>query len=472
MSLTKKIAYNTLIQYFGKVVTTILGIFVIALMTRYLGRDGFGQYITVIAFLAFFGIIVDFGLSLTATRTVGKPGLNASKYLSNMMTLRILSSFIFLGLAPLVVWLFRYAIEVIWGVLIVTWSFFFISINNILASVFQKELKMFIYSLAEVAGRIILLSGIALAMYFKLSIYFIFLMITLGSFTHMFISYLAATKYVKFKFAFDKDVWKAILKKSWPIAVSISCNLLYLKMDTIILSLVRPEADVGVYGAAYRVVDILTMLPSLFMGLVLPLFTAYWISKNKEKLKSLMQMAFDAMVVIAIPIVLGTLILGRKIMTLIAGSEFVISGDILKILIFAVGAIFMGVLFGYLVVGINKQKKMIWGYLSVAVVSLIGYIIFIPIYGYWAAAILTVISEALIAIITCIVVTRTIKYFPSLKVFAKALLAGGLMAGILYFLRDLNVILLLLIAMAVYFALLILFRAIKKETIKELVSLK
>ncbi len=472
MSLTKKIAYNTLIQYIGKVVTTILGILVVALMTRYLGKDGFGQYITVTAFLAFFGIIVDFGLSLTATRTLGKPGIDADKYMSNMMTIRLLSSFIFMGLAPLVVWFFPYAIEVKWGVLIVTWSFFFISVNNILASVFQKELKMFIYTLAEVAGRIILLSGIAIAMYFKLGIYNIFLMITLGSFTHMIISFVAATRYVKFRVRFNWDVWKEILKKSWPIAISISCNLLYLKTDTIILSLVRPEADVGLYGAAYRVVDILTMLPSLFMGLVLPIFTTYWIQKNHFKLRSLVQMAFDAMIVIALPIVLGTLVIGEKIMTLIAGQEFIISGDILKILIFAVGAIFIGTLFGYSVVGINKQKKMIWGYLSVAIVTLIGYIILIPIYGYWAAAILTLVSEALIAIITAIIVTRTIKFFPSLKVFSKALLAAVIMGGVLYLLQDLNVILLLVIAIIIYFVLLILFKAVKKETIRELMSLK
>ena len=331
---------------------------------------------------------------------------------------------------------------------------------------------MFIYSIAEVAGRIILLSGIAISIYFKLSIYFIFAMITAGSFTHMFISYLAARRHVNFRFAFDKDVWKAILKKSWPIAISISCNLLYLKTDIIILSLVRPEADVGVYGAAYRVVDILTMLPSLFMGLVLPIFTGYWVAKNKDKLKSLVQMAFDAMVVLALPIVLGTLVIGQKIMTLIAGQEFAISGDILKILILAVGSIFIGTLFGYLVVGINMQKKMIWGYLSVAIVSLVLYIIFIPIYGYWAAAIFTFLSEFLIAIITAVVVLRTIKFFPSLIIFGKALVAAGIMAGVLYLLRDLNVILLLIIAMVIYFALLILFRAVKKETIKELISLK
>ena len=64
MSITKKLAYNTIIQFAGKILTTILGIVIIALMTRYLGKEGFGQYITVVAFLSFFGIIVDFGLNL------------------------------------------------------------------------------------------------------------------------------------------------------------------------------------------------------------------------------------------------------------------------------------------------------------------------------------------------------------------------------------------------------------------------
>ncbi|HUT22490.1 MAG TPA: flippase [Candidatus Bipolaricaulota bacterium] len=472
MSLTKQLARNTIVQFIGKIATTILGIFVVALMTRYLGPEGFGQYITVVAFLSFFGIIVDFGLSLTATRTVGNPGINIDKYLSNMLTLRVISAFIFLSLAPIVVLFFPYAMEIKLGVAIVVFSFFFISINNILASVFQKELKMFIYSIAEVIGRIVLLAGIATAMYFQANIYLIFWMISLGSFTHLLISYLASRKYVKIKFTFDKDVWLGILKKSWPIAISISCNLLYLKTDTVILSLYWPNADVGLYGAAYRVIDILTMLPALFMGLILPLLAKDWIEKKLDGVKHLLQISFDAMAMMALPVVLGGLVIGEKVMTLIAGSDFAGSGDILKILIFAAGAIFFGTLFGYAVVGVNKQKQMIWGYLATAIVALIGYFVFIPQYGYWAAAAFTVASEVMIMILTGIVVYRAVKFFPSLVNFGKSLVAAGIMAGVIYFLRDLNVIWLILIGMAVYFSLLAVFGVIKKETVKEMVSLK
>jgi O-antigen/teichoic acid export membrane protein len=51
MSLTGQVGRNTIVQVTGKVLGTILGLIVIALLTRYLGTEGYGQYTTVIAYL-------------------------------------------------------------------------------------------------------------------------------------------------------------------------------------------------------------------------------------------------------------------------------------------------------------------------------------------------------------------------------------------------------------------------------------
>ena len=63
------------------------------------------------------------------------------------------------------------------------------------------------------------------------------------------------------------------------------------------------------------------------------------------------------MAMIAIPMAVGTLFLGKEIMILVGGSEFAESGNILKILMFAAAAIFIGNLFANTVVAIGKQKK-------------------------------------------------------------------------------------------------------------------
>ena len=68
MSVARAIASNTAIQVAGKFAGNVLGILTIAIMTRALGRDGYGAFTTAISFLQFFGILVDFGLTLTMVR--------------------------------------------------------------------------------------------------------------------------------------------------------------------------------------------------------------------------------------------------------------------------------------------------------------------------------------------------------------------------------------------------------------------
>ena len=50
MSLTSRVAYNTIIQIIGKVLTTLISLVLIVALARYLGVWGFGQYTIIFAF--------------------------------------------------------------------------------------------------------------------------------------------------------------------------------------------------------------------------------------------------------------------------------------------------------------------------------------------------------------------------------------------------------------------------------------
>ena len=84
MKLSAQVAYNTMIQIIGKVISTILGLVAIAIMARYLRETGFGQYTTIITFLSFFGIMADFGLTLITSQMMSQPQANQEKLLNNL----------------------------------------------------------------------------------------------------------------------------------------------------------------------------------------------------------------------------------------------------------------------------------------------------------------------------------------------------------------------------------------------------
>lgn len=472
MSVFNQIARNSIINITGKIASLILGLVAVAIMTRYLGQDGFGYYTTVIAFLQFFGIMADFGLTLTTVQMISKPNTDLSRTMNSIVSFRVITAAACLLLAPIVCWFFPYNIFIKLGVSITAASFFCITVINVLTGVFQQKLKMLRVTIAEVVGRIVLVGLVGITVWLHKDIYWIFGAISAGSIVNLLIVWISSGEFVKWKWEIDWSIWKELCIRSWPIALSISFNLIYLKMDTIILSLTRTQAEVGLYGASYRVVDILTMLPAVFMGIVLPQLTIYFQENQKEELVGLLQKSFDALMIFAVPIIVGTMIIGRQVMSFVAGKEFILSGDILKVLILASGAIFLTTLFGYGVIAVEKQRKIMWAYLVTAVITLAGYLIFIPQYGYWAAGWWTVFSETVVAVWSAVLLYKTIKFFPSLRIIVKSLAAALVMAAVLYATRNQQVLIALFAGIIVYFVFLYLFGGIKRESLVELLKLK
>jgi len=475
MSLARSIAHNTAIHLIGRMLSVAMALAVIAIMTRALGPDGFGGYSIIINFLQFFGITVDFGLTLTANRMLGASSSKeeTEKIMSNLMTIRILSAVLFLIIAPCVALLFPYSTEVKQGMFLTSLSFLAIILGQTLVPVFQKELKMLYPALAEITGRVVLLTGVALAAYFHTGLLWFMAAIVFGSVAQYLFLRTAVKRFVQFKFwAFDLAVWKKIIITSWPIGVSIIFNLVYLKADAIILSITHPASEVGFYSAAYRVIDQFTAVATMFIGLVLPPMTAAWVAHDKEKFKRIYQGAFDAYALIAFPLAAGALALGVPLMKLLASSEFAISGVILGILMLGMIAVFFSTLFGHIVVVINKQKPMILGYAINAALGLLLYFYAIPRYGMFGAAWATVVTEVLIMIITYLVVTRTVKITPHFQLIFKSILASLVMAVVVFLARGAHIVALIALGIITYFLALFALRGIKKETLRELLSLK
>ena len=478
MNLSSKIAYNTIIQLLGKVVSTILGLVSLAMMARYLGQAGFGSYTTVINYVSFFAIIADLGLTLVTVQMISLPNADETKILNNLFGLRLVSIVLFLGLAPIVAIFLPYSLYIKIGILIAAISFLFPALNQVLIGLFQKKLRMDKAVIAETLGRILLVAGIYLTIIFKQGLIGILWASVAAAAFNFLIAYLLATKFHFLKPNFDFKLWQEVIKKSWPLTVTIVLNLLYLKTDTLILSFIKSPGEVGLYGAAYRIIDVLTTLPFMFAGIILPILTSAWFEEKKDYFAAVLQKSFDLMAIFSIPITAGTLILARPLIILVAGNDFADSGLILKILIFTLEAIFLGCMFSHAVIAIGRQKKMIGSYIFVSVSSVILYLIFIPIFSYFGAAFVTIYSELAIALCSAYVVWRYTGFIPSFKIIAKTSAASIIMWLCLYFIPTnfyyswFGLIIGGLIAIMVYFISLYVLKGVTKNDLKILLNKK
>jgi len=463
--LSSQVAYNTIIQIVGKTISTILGLAAVAVMARYLLEDGFGQYTTVFTFLSFFGIIADFGLTLITSQMISRPGADQRNLLNNLFSLRLVSAIIFLGLAPLAVLFMPYAPIIKLGVAVASLSFFFTALNQILVGFFQKNLTMTIVAVADALRSVVLVIGIILAAHFNFGLLSIIIATVISSAISFIIHYWFSRRYIRIIWQIDLKIWREIITKSWPLGVTIFLNLIYLRADTLLLSLLKNQNEVGIYGATYKVIDVLTSLPFMFAGLILPILTAAWSVRNLDHFNRVMQKSFDAMVMLALPLIIGAQLVAEPLMTLIAGKNFAPAGAVLKILILATGFIFIGCLASHAVIALDKQKNIIGAYLFTALTALIGYLVFIPLYSYFGAAWVTVYSEFAIAAFSLYVVIKYSGFRPKLTVFFKSLVAAMAMGLIVYLLMGkLNLVFIILLAGLIYFISLYLF-VIDKKTI-------
>ena len=237
MSTTRKIAHNTIIQIVGKIISTILGLLALGMLTRYLGTEQFGWYITTISFLGFIGILIDFGLIPVTAQMMSEPDHDKKQLFKNLISFRFFTALFFLSLAPLIALLFPYPPIVKQAIALSAVAFLGVAMNQVFLGFYQTKLKMHIQVIGENVGRIILVIGLWFLIARQASFLPLMIIVALNSIVYTAILWLSARKDTPIGFGFNWSIWKAIIIKMWPIAISIIFNVIYLKGDIIILSL-------------------------------------------------------------------------------------------------------------------------------------------------------------------------------------------------------------------------------------------
>jgi len=468
---TRKIAHNTIIQIIGKTANVLIGVLAISYLTRYLSPAGFGQYTTVLTFLQIFGIFLDFGLYLVLLQEIGKNEDKKDFIFSNILTLRIISGFSFFIIAPAIALFFPYPVIVKFGIALTSLAFFLNSLIQVYAAVFQKEMKMHKVVLAETIGKILFLVFIILAITFNGNLLIVLIANNINSIVFFIILAFLAKKYIKYKWQLDWKYTQKIIRLSWPIGLTVALNLIYFKADTLILSIFHPASHVGYYGAPYKILEVITTLPHLILGLILPILAGYWVQNKKEEFKKVFQSMFDFFIVLGALIIILFTTQAEGIINFIAGSEYSVSVKILKILIWPATIIFFGNLFNYGIIAVEKQKRTIKYFLITALVSITGYFIFIPKFSYFGAAYMTLFAEVLITIFSYLL----LKSFTGWKIKTEVLLKVLLISVLTYLFLNLiivNFIIELIIGTGVYLALLVIFKVLDKDLLKEVLRIK
>lgn len=493
MTLTKKIAFNSSIQFIGRIISILLSAILLIFLTRYLGTEKYGYYTTVLAFVAIFNLFAEFGINQIVIQEISRAPSKRTEILSSGFFLKIIVALIVFAVPPIIAYFLPYPIEIKIGILVAALATFPLTISTLFNTIFQIHLKTSYQAIASVSNRILSLLLSLGFIYTHQPIYYFFLAILAGNCLEFIISYFNTQSLEKINIKFNKtyiQTYKRIFLASWPMALAIGLGTLAFKIDTIMLSLLKTQEAVGIYGVPYKIVDILISIPSIFMGLVIPVMAQYYL-KNKNLLKKSIQKSFDALIVAAFYVFVIVFLMAPYLINIIAGSSFSASAMPLRILTFAIVLMFIQAPFPSFLIASGFQKKLIWRNLMALIFNILINLLLIPLFSYNGAAIATVITEALTMFLSLYLTYQAIKFLPSTRRIFSNIGAGAISFLIGFALIKFNIFIswnafaqysfgirilsfsaIFVIVSFFFFVFLVLFRGIDRKILSRLIPIK
>lgn len=476
MSVARALALNTVIQIGGKILSTITGVIIISLMTRRLGAAGFGDYSTANAFLQLFALAMDLGINVTFPAMLGERAQDDAfqkRAFSAIFTLRVLmSAVVLLVIAPAVGFFWPFPWQVKLAIVALSLSYAFPGIQQIFIGVQQQRLRMTASSVAENIGRLTTITGLLLAPFFGWSVVAQCWIISISSSIVFAINAWSASRFLPIRWRWDPELWRTTLERSWPVGLSIALNLVYYKADALILQYFRPAAEVGLYGAAYRILEVLITIPFLYAGVLLPILSNAWKERRAQEVSTLISRSLEVMLLLIIPLIVGVYWFGVPVMTTLSGPEFAISGVLARVLMLGVAAIYLNTILSHAIVAFQAQRRMLPAYFLVAIITLGGYLFFIPRAGAMAAAWLTVFSEASILFASALTVWGYVRFWPAPRMVAGSLAAAGCMWLVASATQTFSLLAGIMMSGITYIVALVMTKTVTPTMVKNLLSLK
>lgn len=454
MNKVRKIAKNTSVLLISQIISYIFTFFITLYSARYFGATTFGIWAIALSITGIFGIFADMGLGTLMVREVARDMSLADKYISNIVLIKIVLSFLMFGLIIITSNIIGYP-EIVKNVIyIVTISVIISSFTGVLGAIFQVSEKMEYLAISTILSSVIILSGTAIMIFYKLDIIFFALLNIISSgliSVYTLIIYLRKFPLPEIKI--DFSFWKPTIKEAWPFGIAALSGMIYTYIDSVMLSVIQGAEVVGWYNAAYRLMMVLLFIPTAVNIAIFPVMSQFY-TYSKDSLKLMNEKYFKYMIILGIPLGAGITILADKIILLIFGSGYAQSITALQILIWTIVVSFAVAPFMQLLQSINKQLILTKISVLSAIINIILNLVLIPKFSYIGASFATLIAS-IVAVVYVTAITYDLGYGIPVKLvisdLSKVLFATLIMTMFILYFKELNLFLLSIMAMLLYF---------------------
>ncbi len=462
------VAGNFLVTGAGRGLGIFIGIVTLGVLTRYLGEVRYGSYMLAFVFLTTVITISNFGFSTAQLHMMARADHPEERVVGGILGLRIGVGALCLMLSPLLLPLFDYDEAVHRLVQLGLLPFFFTYLSGALGPVFQKHLIMTRAAVAALINRLVFLALILACRAADLGVEWVMGALAVSSASSLAAQLWFLRGVVRIRPRWEPAIWQQAWGTGWPVAILTGLGLLCTQGDLLLVGSYHGQAVAGIYGLPFRILLlIISVVPTLFMGLMLPQLTRTWHQGDRAGFHSYLQVAFDFLVLALLPVLVATLMRAESIVTALADARFEPAADVLRVHVFALAAMFFGLLYRHAGIAIEHQRHLLLPSAMVTAATLGFYFWAIPAHGMAGAAWGRALHATLGSTATFALVYPMVRHLPHLRIAGRAAVAAAAMAGTLQLLPAVHAIVDIAAGCAVYAGVLLATGAVRFSQLRD-----
>ncbi|HLV42671.1 MAG TPA: oligosaccharide flippase family protein [Brumimicrobium sp.] len=380
------------------------------------GSESYGMYFALLNFSFLFNMFLDIGVTNYNTKNTAQHPNSLQKYIGSFLGLKLMLSilyiFVTIGFALIV----GYSDKEMYLIGFFVFNQILAGLILYLRSNFAGLHLFKIDALLSILDRLLLIIIASALIYgnfttqaFKIE-WFIYAQTFAYASTLLVGLVLTRLKIGKLRLKTNKVFSIAILKKSTPFAVLILLMMLYTRMDSVMIERMLPNGkeQAGIYAQGFRLLDAVNMFAFLVAGILLPVFSR--LISEKVSVKPILHVASKLLTGIAIIVGVGLAINSELTISIIYKNNVEASSKVFFWLILSFIPLSISHVFGTLLTA-NNSLRLLNKMAIVGIALNIGLnLLLIPIMEAEGAAIATVITQSVTALVQLGLAMRVFKF--------------------------------------------------------------
>jgi O-antigen/teichoic acid export membrane protein len=427
--LATRLAANSIVQIGGSALAAAISFFTFIAMTRGLGPDAYGNYVAATSFLFLPIVLSDLGLATTVLRDISARPEETEAVMRRSVPLRALISAVAVAAMVVLGLLIPFNEQTQVAVLIWSVGAWATLMNVALLPVLQAQLRMQWAVAANVTGRAAALGLTLGALAADLGFEGVVWAQVIGVVVTFLVDLAVVGRLVRLRPIVDVPYWRNLVRGSIVVGLAVGLGQVFFRVDGVILALVRPAEEVGFYGAAYKFIELADLIVAAISLSVFPTLTHYVATAN-PRFRPLVQRTFDVLLAVATAVSLVFLIFPEELVLLTSGAEFEPGADALRLLAPYPMLFFVNALLWRVMIAAGHDRALLALAASVLTLNVVLNLALLPAYGFRAASINVVVTEAFSIAISAYVLRRREGFLPSVRYGGVIALAAAAMAAL------------------------------------------